>query len=201
MARRRLGSRLPTRARRNRRALERYGHPVTTKVPVANVLALASLAYHTLPIPPAIGDALLEPVNDVVDWLAVLLTAEIQALVAHGLRQDYVVVQDELPYVRGRLRFDVTALSARRALMACEFADFLPDIPENRILRAGLEVLEPSGSSQGCAPASSNSSRAFSASPTSAQAAGTCRPGKATGLTATTSPRWSSAACCLIRMG
>jgi 5-methylcytosine-specific restriction enzyme subunit McrC len=114
---------------------------VTTKVPVANVLALASLAYHTLPVPISLGDALLEPVSDVVDWLAVLLIAEIEALLAHGLRQDYVVVQDELPYVRGRLRFEATAISANRALVACEFADFLPDIAENRILRAGLELL------------------------------------------------------------
>jgi 5-methylcytosine-specific restriction enzyme subunit McrC len=114
---------------------------VTTKVPVANILSLSSLAYHTLPIPPSLGDALLEPVTDVVDWLAVLLVAEIEALLAYGLRQDYVVVQDELPYVRGRLRFEATAVSAKRALAACEFADFLPDIPENRVLRAGLELL------------------------------------------------------------
>ena len=114
---------------------------VTTKVPVANVLALAGLAYHTLPVPPSLGDALIEPVSDVVDWLAVLLIAETEALLAYGLRQDYVVVQEELPYVRGRLRFEAMAISANRALAACEFADFLPDIAENRILRAGLELL------------------------------------------------------------
>ena len=50
-----------------------------------------SLAYHTLPIPPSLGDALLDPVSDVVDWLAVLLIAEIEALLAlrppSGLRR------------------------------------------------------------------------------------------------------------------
>ena len=114
---------------------------VTTKVPVANILTLASLAYHSLPIPPAIGDALLESTTDVVDWLAVLLIAEIEALLAHGLRQDYVTVNDELPYVRGRLRFDATLRARRPGLTACEFTDFLPNIPENRILRAALELL------------------------------------------------------------
>jgi len=114
---------------------------VITKVPVANILLLASLAYRTLPIPPAVGDALLESVEDVVDWLAVLLVTEIHALLARGLRQDYVVVEDQLPYVRGRLRFDANPYSARHGLTACEFADFLPDIPENRVLRASLEVL------------------------------------------------------------
>ena len=88
---------------------------ITTKVPVANILMLASLAYHTLPIPPAVGDALLAPVADVVDWLPLLLVCEIQALLDHGLRQDYVIVEDDLPYVRGRLRFRATGAWARRS--------------------------------------------------------------------------------------
>jgi 5-methylcytosine-specific restriction enzyme subunit McrC len=114
---------------------------VTTKIPVANVLALASLAFQTLSIPPAVGDALLKSVDPVVDWLAVLLVTEIQALLGHGLRQDYVVMNDELPYVRGRLSFDRVSAWARPGLTPCEFADFLPDIPENRVLRGTLEVL------------------------------------------------------------
>lgn len=114
---------------------------IKTKVPVANVLALASLAYHTVPIPRSVGDALLDRDSDPIDWITVLLVAEIEALLSIGLRQGYVVVQDELPYVRGRLRFDATAIATRHALAPCEFADFLPDIPENRILRAGLELL------------------------------------------------------------
>lgn len=114
---------------------------VTTKLPVANILALASLAYRTLSIPPAVGDALLESTAPALDWLAVLLIAETQALVANGLRQGYVVVEDELPYVRGRLRFDAAPPWARPGLIPCELADFLLDVPENRILRATLEVL------------------------------------------------------------
>ena len=105
---------------------------VTPKVPIVNILALASLAYRTLPIPAAAGDALLDSEEPVVDWLAVLLVTEIQALLTNGLRQGYVVVRDELPYVRGRLRFDAPPW-ARPGLTSCEFADFLPDIPENRL--------------------------------------------------------------------
>ena len=54
-----------------------------------------------------------------------------------------VAVAEDLqfPCVRGRLRFEATAVSANGALAACEFADFLPDIAENRILCAGLELL------------------------------------------------------------
>jgi 5-methylcytosine-specific restriction enzyme subunit McrC len=38
------------------------------------------------------------------------------------------------------LRFDAPPW-ARPGLTSCEFADFLPDIPENRLLRATLEIL------------------------------------------------------------
>jgi 5-methylcytosine-specific restriction endonuclease McrBC regulatory subunit McrC len=114
---------------------------VTTKVPVANLLGLASLAYRTLRIPPAVGETLLDSVEPVLDWLAVLLITEIENLVAFGMRQGYVVVEDELPYVRGRLRFDSRSAWTRPGLVSCEFADFLPDTPENQVLRFTLDAL------------------------------------------------------------
>jgi 5-methylcytosine-specific restriction enzyme subunit McrC len=76
-----------------------------------------------------------------MDWVAVLVITQIGALLSRGLRQDYVVVDDELPYVRGRIRFDAALSWARPDLTACQFADFLPDTPENQLLRATLEVL------------------------------------------------------------
>jgi 5-methylcytosine-specific restriction enzyme subunit McrC len=58
------------------------------------------------------------------------------------MRQGYVDVQDELPYVRGRIRFGASARSwSHPNLVACEFTDFLPDTPENRVLRMTLEAL------------------------------------------------------------
>jgi 5-methylcytosine-specific restriction enzyme subunit McrC len=51
------------------------------------------------------------------------------------------VVDEDLPYVRGRIRFDGAPSWAHPELTACEFADFLPNIPENQLLRATLEVL------------------------------------------------------------
>jgi len=58
------------------------------------------------------------------------------------MRQGYMEVRDELPYVRGRLEFAGMARSwTRPALLPCEFAEFVPDTPENRVLRATLEVL------------------------------------------------------------
>lgn len=114
---------------------------VITKVPISNVLALASLAYRTLRIPPAVGATLLASSASILDWLAVLLITEIQALLRNGMRQDYVVVEDALPYIRGRIRFDVAPGWNSPGLVSCEFGDFLPDTPENRVLRATLELL------------------------------------------------------------
>jgi 5-methylcytosine-specific restriction enzyme subunit McrC len=58
------------------------------------------------------------------------------------MRQGYVERQDELPYVRGRLQFAASTRPwTRPGLIACEFADFLPDTPENRVLKATLEAL------------------------------------------------------------
>jgi 5-methylcytosine-specific restriction enzyme subunit McrC len=114
---------------------------VSTKVPVPNILHLASLAYRTLRIPATVGDTLLDQEHSAADWFAVLIITQIEALVGRGLRRDYVVVEEELPYVRGRMRFDGALSWAHPELTPCEFGDFLHDTPENQLLRTTLEVL------------------------------------------------------------
>jgi hypothetical protein len=59
---------------------------IRTKVPMENVLLLASLAYRTLRIPKAVGYTLLRSTDEVLDWLAVLLVTQIEALLAYGQR-------------------------------------------------------------------------------------------------------------------
>lgn len=114
---------------------------VTTKVPIGNLLTLASLAFKTAPLPKSVGTTLVNSVDQVVDWLAFLLISELEQLMAYGLRQDYVLVKDALPYIRGRMLFEAAPMLARPGLTLCEFADLLPDTPENRVLRAALELL------------------------------------------------------------
>jgi 5-methylcytosine-specific restriction enzyme subunit McrC len=114
---------------------------VTTKLPVSNILALASLAYRRLPLPAHAGETELREAEP-LDWLAFLIVLEAEALLARGMRQGYVDVQDGLPYVRGRIRFHSSARAwSHPHLAACEFTDFLPDTPENRVLRVSLEAL------------------------------------------------------------
>jgi len=114
---------------------------VVTKVPVGNLLLLAGLAFQTSRIPPAVGSALLTEQEDELDWFAVLLLAELETLVRQGLRNSYVVVEEDLPYVRGRIRFDVARSLTHPGMVGCEYADLLPDTPENRLIRTVLEVL------------------------------------------------------------
>jgi 5-methylcytosine-specific restriction enzyme subunit McrC len=114
---------------------------ITTKVPIANLLGLASLAYQTLPIPATAGQTLINSTEWVVDWLAVLLVSELEQLLAYGIRLGYVAVHDDLPYVRGRIRFDSTYAWTHPGLASCEFADYLSNTPENQLLRATLELL------------------------------------------------------------
>jgi 5-methylcytosine-specific restriction enzyme subunit McrC len=115
---------------------------IATKLPIRSVLTLASLAYQTLPIPVPVGDTFLDSSDDVVELLALLLVTATEQLVRYGMRQDYVLVEDALPYVRGRLRFDETREWTRAGLLRCEFSDFLPDTPENRVLRLALDMLD-----------------------------------------------------------
>lgn len=113
---------------------------VQPKVPIRNLVDLIALAVRTEPVPPSLGDTLLEK-SDPTDWLAVLLIAEVERLASRGLRRGYVEVSDQLPYVKGRIRFDRLAALSNPSMLLCEFADFIQDTAENRILRGTLEVV------------------------------------------------------------
>lgn len=92
-------------------------------------------------MPPTIGDASLEKTGP-SEWLAWLLVLEIEQLLRMGLRNGYVVIQDGIPFVRGRLQFAAShRMIVKPWSLECEFSDFLADTPENRIVRGTLEIL------------------------------------------------------------
>lgn len=123
------------------RLSDRLTVSVRTKVPVDNLLRLASLAYRGRPRTDAVGEAELAE-GGPLDWLAFLLVLEVERLLAGSIRQGHVEVEEELPYVRGRIRFDSAIRTwARPGVLPCAFADLLPDTPENRVLRSTLEAL------------------------------------------------------------
>jgi len=114
-------------------------------IPVASVLALVCYAYEFEPPEKSlIEDARLDDTGP-GDWLAFLLTLEVEKLLSQGLRLGYREIEQDLPYVRGRIDFDALRWGeSRPGLVPCRFEEFVVDTIENRILRGTLEILSAS---------------------------------------------------------
>jgi 5-methylcytosine-specific restriction enzyme subunit McrC len=111
-------------------------------LPIASVLELACYAYELEPPDKTlIEDARLDDTGP-ADWLAFLLTLEVEKLLSVGLRQGYREVEEEIPYIRGRIDFGAVRWGeSKPGLVPCRFEDFIVDTLENRILRGTLELL------------------------------------------------------------
>jgi len=82
-----------------------------------------------------------EDVN-LFDLIALLLTESCSSLVKEGLQSDYVVREDVLPVLRGRLLADRQLLKqfGRVDHLECRYDEHETDIPENQLLAAALEI-------------------------------------------------------------
>jgi 5-methylcytosine-specific restriction enzyme subunit McrC len=83
--------------------------------------------------------------SSLFDLVAMLLAEECGRLVRDGLLQDYVVREESLPAVRGRLLplEQMTRHFGQITSLECRYDDFETDIDENRLLAAALGVAEP----------------------------------------------------------
>ncbi|MEU0913480.1 McrC family protein [Streptomyces althioticus] len=74
------------------------------------------------------------------DLVALRVTEECERILAHGVRRDYVTVEDDLPAVRGRLLVDRQLLRHHGRLdrLACRFDEHDTDIVDNRICAAAV---------------------------------------------------------------
>lgn len=113
---------------------------VRPKAAIDSLSALLALAYRTLAPPASAGKAAVEDATP-TDWLLLQLAGEVDELLGHGLRRGYVERRELLPYVRGRMRPPLNP--SRLPSVDCEFADFVLDTPENRLLRGTLELFTP----------------------------------------------------------
>jgi 5-methylcytosine-specific restriction enzyme subunit McrC len=115
---------------------------VRPHIPVASVLTLACYAYELEPPPESLVEEGRLDASGPADWLALLLTLEVEKLLALGLRYGYREVEEGLPYIRGRIDFGVLRCGeSKSGLVPCRFEDFVLDTAENRILRGTLEIL------------------------------------------------------------
>lgn len=124
---------------------------VRPHIPIASVLELACYGYELEPPDKSlIEDARLDDTGP-ADWLAFLLALEVEKLLSTGLRQGYREVEEEIPYIRGRIDFGALRWGeSKPGLIPCRFEDFLVDTLENRILRGTLEILSGCPLSQTC---------------------------------------------------
>jgi 5-methylcytosine-specific restriction enzyme subunit McrC len=74
---------------------------------------------------------------------------EFEILLKKGLKQSYEVIEDNLPYFKGRLLVgqNIRKNLINRAKFVVQFDDYLFDIPQNRILKSTLHYLKTRTSS------------------------------------------------------
>lgn len=115
---------------------------VRPKWPIRSLLELTAYAYEVTMPPLVPGEAASLDRTGPQNWLALLLTIQVEELLAQGIRQGYREVEDELPYVRGQIAFSAFRPARERTcLIPCRFSDFVLDTVENRIIRGTLELL------------------------------------------------------------
>lgn len=81
------------------------------------------------------------------DVLALLLAKEVTLLVKHGIRKDYVEVEEPLSMLRGRLlpAATMTASRGRPMPIVCRHDEFTLDVFHNQVLRLALRRSEQLG--------------------------------------------------------
>jgi 5-methylcytosine-specific restriction enzyme subunit McrC len=80
--------------------------------------------------------------TNLFDLIALLLAEACSALVKGGLQSDYVVREDVLHVLRGRLLADQQVMKhfGRVDLLECRYDEYETDIPENQLLAAALDI-------------------------------------------------------------
>ena len=75
------------------------------------------------------------------EWVMERFLHALERLVVQGLRRDYVRIEEELPYLRGRLNVDrqIRQSPGRQHLFHVRHDVFVPDRAENRLLKLALE--------------------------------------------------------------
>jgi len=110
---------------------------VRPKVPLSAFFSLCALAFGTSTLPAIRGWAGYE-LGSPSEWLSLIFLAAVTRLCRGGLRRGYVEIEERTPAIRGRLVFNDHRLAT---LPLCKYSDFSLDTAENRVVRAGLELV------------------------------------------------------------
>lgn len=80
------------------------------------------------------------------DWLEMLINlvlSEINQLVHRGIRSDYVRIEERTPFLKGQLQVSkqLRLRAGQQTRFCIAYDRYLPDRPENRLIRLALDVL------------------------------------------------------------
>ncbi len=115
------------------------------KVPLLDLFAMIEVAYdlqslHFLP-----GLVHVTTLPAIYTRLARLLAQRIMERGKRGLYRAYLPVQENVPYVRGRIHTSALARTLPAATLACTYQQITTDVEENRILMWTLYTILRSG--------------------------------------------------------
>ncbi|MFJ8669983.1 McrC family protein [Streptomyces sp. NPDC093600] len=107
-----------------------------------DVLRMLDHAWSRVPDPLPTPGAFREGAPNLRDLVCLMVVEHGERLLRHGVRRDYVTVEDDLRVVRGRLLPDRQLLRHHGRLdrLACRFREHDADIADNRLCAAALAV-------------------------------------------------------------
>ncbi|MCY4000184.1 MAG: hypothetical protein OXF84_05155 [Bacteroidetes bacterium] len=116
--------------------------PTELSIPVQNIYYLLSYAWDYINEAETIGVG-TENYNGLLDLFAKVLNQGTTRLLSRGLDRDYVVIQEDIRGIKGKLNFEPTL---KRFLLHngktnCSFDELSYDIPQNQILKATMRNL------------------------------------------------------------
>jgi|SRR5699024_2887455 len=111
-------------------------------IPIRNVYYMLAYAFRDLR-QMGFEEASAEKFDHLHDLLAAMLAHGLSRLVKQGLYRDYVVEEETLAGVRGRMQMGQTVktLAHMRGKLVCAFDEFTADTPHNRILKSTARLL------------------------------------------------------------
>ncbi len=113
---------------------------VRPKVPIASLLQLIMVGSGLETLRTLRGmDQYAQ--GSIVDWLAMMLVLEVRALISSGLRRAYVLKNEPLQIIRGRIDFKSMLRRPWDVNVTCKYTPFSIDTPENQILVSTLEAM------------------------------------------------------------
>lgn len=109
---------------------------------IRNVYVMMAYAFRSLQSRDSIS-VKSEAFNHLHDLLAELLYRGLSSQIKRGLHSDYLPRVDTLATVRGRIDVSQTAStrSMLRGRLVCQFDEYLPDTPHNRVLKSVVILL------------------------------------------------------------